>query len=181
MIRSNEASDRWIKQLNLRLHPEGGFYFETYRSNDHCQLQRYDRQDRSCSGAIYYLLRLPDQPKSIFHRIKADEMWHFYSGLPLTIHVLDEETSLHTEHILFNNLSVHSEARPQILIPYGKWFAAEVLTTELTDKDEEQYTLCGCTCTPGFDYQDFEIAKRVDLLKKFPHLESLIIRLTRDD
>ena len=181
MIRSSETSDRWIKQLNLRSHVEGGFYFESYQSADQCQLDRYDRQDRRCSTAIYFLLRLPDQPRSVFHQIKADEMWHFYAGVPLTIHVLDEETSSHTEHVLFNNTSIHSEARPQVLVPHGKWFAAELFTNELTAKDEEQFTLCGCTCTPGFDFADFRIAKRSDLLKKFPHLGSLIIRLTRED
>ena len=178
---TNESDDKqaneWIKILNLKSHPEGGFYSETYRSDDQCTLERYEKQIRSCSTSIYYLLRLPDSPKSHFHRIKADEMWHFYKGLPLIIHVLDEENASHTEYIFHNELIVHTDARPQILIPYGKWFAAELMTTYIGDQ-KENYTLCGCTCTPGFDFNDFECGKRSDLISKFPNLKDLIIRLT---
>jgi predicted cupin superfamily sugar epimerase len=172
---SNDKNvDDWMKILNLKPHPEGGFYSETYRSNDQCILERYNQQIRFCSTAIYFLLRLPDTPISVFHRIKADEMWHFYTGLPLIIHVLDEQESSHTEFILDNRLDVNINARPQLLVPYGKWFGAEILPTNRV----EIYTLCGCTCTPGFDYKDFECAKRSYLMKKFPDLEKLIIHLT---
>lgn len=167
----------WVKVLKLKPHPEGGFYSETYRSSDNCTLERINNQTRSCSTAIYFLLQHPNSPKSVFHRIKADEIWHFYQGLPLIIHVLDEEQSTHTEHILSNQLDINTNARPQIVVPYGKWFAAEILTTSNQDR-KENFTLCGCTCAPGFDFQDFEMGKRADLLKKFPHLEEIIIRLT---
>jgi len=167
----------WIQALKLQPHPEGGFFSETYRSKDECTLERVNNQIRPCSTAIYFLLQHPQSPKSVFHRIKADEMWHFYQGLPLSIHVLDEEQSSHTEYILNNRLDINTDARPQILVPYGKWFAAEILTTSIDDR-KERFTLCGCTCSPGFDYQDFEWGKRSDLIKKFPHLKELIIRLT---
>jgi len=178
---TNESNDQqaneWIKILMLKSHPEGGFYSETYRSDDQCTLERCDKQIRSCSTAIYYLLKLPDSSTSYFHRIKADEIWHFYKGLPLIIHVLDEENSSHTEYILHNELHVHTDARPQILVSYGKWFAAEIMTIN-NDDQKDNYTLCGCTCTPGFDFKDFECAKRSDLIRKFPNLKDLIIRLT---
>ncbi len=174
---NDKQADEWINTFNLIPHTEGGFYSETYRSNDNCILERYNKQNRSCSTAIYYLLKTPESPKSVFHRIKADEMWHFYKGLPLIIHELDEETSLHTQYILNNELGVHKDARPQILIPYGKWFAAEIMTTNIGNK-ADNYTLCGCTCTPGFDFNDFECAKRSYLLSKFPNFKDLIIRLT---
>jgi len=178
---TDESNDKqvseWINVLNLKSHPEGGFYSETYRSNDQCVLERLNQQNRSCSTSIYYLLKLPDSPKSHFHRIKADEMWHFYKGLPLIIHVLDEEKSSHIEFILNNKLDVNADARPQYLVPYGKWFAAELMTTNIEDI-KENYTLCGCTCAPGFDFKDFECAKRSYLIEKFPNFKELIIRLT---
>jgi predicted cupin superfamily sugar epimerase len=174
---NDKQVDDWVKILNLKSHPEGGYYSETYRSNDQCTLERYNQDIRHCSTAIYYLLRLPDSPISVFHRIKADEMWHFYTGLPLIIHVLDEKDSSHTEFTLDNRLDVNPNARPQYLVPYGKWFAAEILKTDR----KENYTLCGCTCAPGFDYNDFECAKRSYLLEKFPKLGELIIRLTPSD
>ena len=181
MTESNQQqANDWLKVLNLQPHPEGGFYSETDRSKDECKLERYDKQTRACSTTIYYLLKLPDSPKSHFHRIKADEMWHFYRGLPITIHVLDEENSSHIEYTLNNDLADNPDARPQILIPYGKWFAAEILSKHVRD-DNDNYTLCGCTCTPGFEYHDYELAKRSELIVKFPQFKDLIIRLTRSE
>ncbi|UJR27904.1 hypothetical protein I4U23_009165 [Adineta vaga] len=177
---TQQQTNDWMKILNLKPHPEGGFYAETYRSDDECQLERFDKQSRSCSTAIYYLLNVIDSPISHFHRIKADEMWHFYRGLPLIIHVLDEEKSSHIKYILSNDLNENIEARPQILISHGVWFAAEILSTNVNNQKDD-YTLCGCTCTPGFDYHDYDLAKRSELIKKFPNFKDLIIRLTRDD
>lgn len=167
--------------LNLKPHPEGGFYAETYRSVDACALERYDARTRACSTAIYYLLKSPESPKSHFHRIKADEMWHFYRGLPLIIHVLDDADGSYAHYVLSNELSTSSsDARPQILVPHGKWFAAEIDTSQrqVHDGNDDDYTLCGCTCTPGFDYQDYTLAKRSDMIEKFPQHEELIQRLT---
>lgn len=184
MANKNESHDQqvdqWMKILNLKPHREGGFYAETYASDDQCSLQRYEQKIRPCSGAIYYLLQTPNSPRSHFHRIQADEMWHFYQGLPLIIHVLDEETSSHIEWILDNRLDLNSEARPQVLVPHGKWFGAEIVTTAMEER-QQNYTLCGCTCTPGFDFEEFECAKRSYLLEKFPNLQELITRLTPSD
>jgi predicted cupin superfamily sugar epimerase len=174
---NDKQADELIEILNLKPHQEGGFYSETYCSNDRCVLERFNKQNRSCSTAIYYLLKTPESPTSCFHRIKADEMWHFYKGLPLIIHELDEEKSSYTQYILNNELNVNSDARPQLLISYGKWFGAEIMTKNIEDK-KDNYTLCGCTCTPGFDFNDFECAKRSYLIEKFPTYKELIIRLT---
>ncbi|CAF4683507.1 unnamed protein product [Rotaria sp. Silwood1] len=174
---NDNQADEWIRILDMKSHKEGGFYSETYRCNDQCALERYNKQIRSCSTAIYYLLKYPESPISIFHRIKADEIWHFYQGSSLIVHELDEENSSHTEHILGKDLSKNKNVRPQILIPYGKWFAAELIKTNIDDFNNN-YVLCGCTCTPGFDYNDFECAKRSYLIEKFPNFKDLIIRLT---
>lgn len=176
----DQQADQWMKLLNLKPHREGGFYAETYASDDQCSPERYGQKLRSCSSAIYYLLRTPDSPRSLFHRIQADEMWHFYQGLPLIIHILDEEKSSHTEWVLDNQLELNSGARPQVLVPHGKWFAAEIVTTPM-EKRKQDYTLCGCICTPGFNFEEFECAKRSYLLEKFPNFEELITRLTPSD
>ena len=174
---NGQQANEWIRLLNLQAHQEGGFYAEAYRSDDHCTLERFHGQTRSCSTSIYYLLAHPASPRSHFHRIQADEIWHFYKGRPLVVHELDEETSSHVEHILDNELTVSTEARPQVVIPHGKWFAAEMMNGDAAG-DKDDYTLCGCTCAPGFDFKDFECAKRSYLLDKFPHLKDLITRLT---
>jgi uncharacterized protein len=174
----DQQANQWIRLLNLQPHPEGGYFAETYQSEDQVKLERFKQQDRSCSTSIYYLLKLPDASKSYFHRIQVDEIWHFYCGLPIIIHVLDENECSHVEHILCNDISRRPDARPQVLIPYGKWFAAELLLPTNAEEKQGNYALCGCTCSPAFDYADFECAQRPYLLEKFPHLNSLIMRLT---
>lgn len=175
--RDDQQANQWIRLLNLKPHPEGGYFAETHVSDDQSKLERFKYQDRPCSSSIYYLLKLPDAPISHFHRIQVDEMWHFYCGLPVIIHVLDEKDSSHAEYVLCNEISLRPDARPQVLVPYGKWFAAELLTTN-TEERKENYALCGCMCSPAFDYADFECAERSYLSEKFPHLKSLIMRFT---
>src|SRR5688572_10263722 len=85
-----QTADYWIHHLNLAPHPEGGFYRETYRSKENIQLcglpSRFP-SPRSFSTAIYFLLR--SQDKSLFHRIKSDELWHFHAGSALNIYLLE--------------------------------------------------------------------------------------------
>lgn len=160
--------DHWISHLGLLPHPEGGFYKETFRSPeiikaDHLS-ERY-RGERNFSTAIYFLLR--SQDRSIFHRIKSDELWHFYQGSTLLIYVLTAEGL--KIHRLGANINEGDSL--QVLIPANSWFGALV---EKTDS----YALCGCTVTPGFDFQDFEIAQRDFLLTNFPGHSEIIIRLS---
>lgn len=171
---NNKQADDWIRILNLKPHPEKGFYNEIYRSNEQCLVERYNNQSRSCSTSIYYLLKYPESSSSLFHRIKADEIWHFYSGSPLIIHTLDEKDGSYRKYILTSDLNVDPNGRPQIAVPHGLWFAAEIVKTD----QNENYSLCGCTCAPGFDFQDFECAKRSYLLEKFPNYKDLIFLCT---
>lgn len=158
----------WIENLKLLPHPEGGFYKETYRSSeviDHRQLPPRYAGARNFSTAIYFLLR--SQDRSVFHRIQSDELWHFYAGTTLLIHVF--------EH---GNLKIYRLGPDpdkgdlfQVLVPKGCWFGA---ATERPNS----YTLCGCTVAPGFDFTDFEMANRDELLKAFPDQEEIIKKLT---
>jgi predicted cupin superfamily sugar epimerase len=158
----------WIENLKLLPHPEGGFYKETYRSKeefDHQQLPPRYTGARNFSTAIYFLLR--SQDRSVFHRIQSDELWHFYAGTTLLIYVLTPD-GLKIYRLGADPLQGDSL---QVLVPAGCWFGAMV-------EKPDSYALCGCTVAPGFDFADFEMANRDELLKTFPDQEDIIMKLT---
>lgn len=158
----------WIEQLNLLEHPEGGFYKETYRSEETISstgLPERFKGDRNFSTAIYFLLR--SQDRSVFHRIKSDELWHYHAGSVLNIYVLQHNAL--TTHKLGPDIEAGQSL--QIIIPANCWFGAKVA-------DAGTYTLAGCTVSPGFDFQDFEIADREKLYQTFPQQRSIIDLLT---
>jgi hypothetical protein len=154
-----------IRRLDLQPHPEGGFYRETYRSAGKVARQG---SGEACpaSTAIYYLLA--DGNHSAWHRIRSDEVWHFYAGEPLYVHVLDEGGHL-TSHRLGNAL-VHADAVFQVVVPAGQWFAAECV-------DPASYALVGCTVAPGFEFSEFELASVDMLLAGYPAHRDIVIRL----
>lgn len=153
-----------IQKLQLQPHPEGGFYKETYRSDQ--TLLNKEGQIRNVSTAIYYLLENED--KSHFHRIKSDESWYFHQGVTLEI-VSIQNNNLVT--ILLGNDLSKGEV-PQAVVPANVWFAANV-------KDNVGFSLVSCSVAPGFDFLDFEMAKRQALTQLFPHLKDVIEKFTR--
>ncbi|MEI6166484.1 MAG: cupin domain-containing protein [bacterium] len=159
----------WIRRLQLIPHPEGGFYREVYRSDEgvggKALPARYNGP-RAFSTSIYYLLR--SQDVSRFHRIASDEIWHFYAGSPLTLHVIDPQGCYQAVHL---GVEGHRRQQPQQVITRGDWFAATV-------DNPRQYTLMGCTVAPGFDFADFELADQDTLVALCPTKSSLIKRLT---
>jgi predicted cupin superfamily sugar epimerase len=106
---------------------------------------------------------------SAFHKLGCDEMWHFYDGSSLTLYVINDNADLSAIK-LGNNLE-NGECL-QISVRAGSWFGATV-------NDQSSYTLVGCTCSPAFDYQDFELAKRKELHEMYPQHKSIIEKLTR--
>lgn len=163
-----QAVDYWIKHLNLEAHPEGGFYKETYRSQETITRQSLPARfegNRNFSTAIYFLLR--SQDRSVFHRIKSDELWHFYQGSTLSIYMLTDK-GLTIQKLGTDLLQGES---PQVVVPANCWFGARV-------EEKETYALCGCTVAPGFDFKDFEMAGREELLRQYPGWEKEIIELT---
>jgi len=148
-----------IQQLQLVPHPEGGFFRETYRSSE--TLITSGGKTRNVSTAIYYLLENED--KSHFHRIQSDEIWHFHQKDPLEIFIIEQGKLI--VKTLGNNLA-QGEV-PQVVVPAGRWFAARV-------KNASGYSLVSCTVAPGFDFTDFELAKKENLLSQFPHLNDII-------
>lgn len=159
-----------VEKLDLQEHVEGGFYKETYRSKGiirkESATENFDG-DRNYSTGIYFLLT--SENFSAFHRIKQDEMWHFYEGAPLTIHMINEEGA-YSFHRLGLDLENHEE--PQFTVPKNVWFASEV-------EDPNTYCLTGCTVSPGFDFNDFELAERKKLIEAYPNYKEVIHRLTR--
>ncbi|MCX7877620.1 MAG: cupin domain-containing protein [Ignavibacteria bacterium] len=160
-----KKSEYWINKLNLQKHPEGGWFREVYRSDEEIKQEhlpsRYSGK-RCHATSIYYLISENDF--SAFHRLKSDEIWHFYSGSPVKIHTIDEEGN-------YSSVTL-GEDEFQFTIKRGLWFAAEL-------SDKTSYSLAGCTVSPGFDFDDFEIGKQDELKSQFPHLQEVIIRLTR--
>jgi predicted cupin superfamily sugar epimerase len=152
-----------IQKLNLKQHPEGGYYGETYRSTQ--LVTHKNGASRSISTAIYFLLE--GNNKSHFHRIQSDELWFFHQGAPLEI-IFIENSQIHTT-IVGNDID--DGQTPQICIPANTWFGAKVT-------DEKDYSLVSCTVAPGFDFLDFELAERNALLHEFPHLQDIILELT---
>lgn len=162
--------DELIETYKMIAHPEGGYYKETYRSNETLQeecLPIRFRGERIFSTGIYYLLR--GNEFSAFHRIKSDEMWHFYAGAPLNIYVIDPAGNfeLITMGQNFNNGEVF-----QAVIRAGNWFAAQPVNVN-------GFSFMGCTVAPGFDFDDFELAKADQLVETFPQHTDLIRQFCR--
>ena len=153
----NKDATRWIAKLKLKKHPEGGYFRETYRSGQALHMSGYDGA-RSLYSAIYYLLAR-DQ-KSAFHRLKSDEIWHHYAGGTLLLLVIKEG------RLSRLNLGSVGKAIPQILIEKGCWVAASI--------SSGHYCLVGCTVSPAFDFRDWELGKRSDLLALIPGHNALI-------
>jgi predicted cupin superfamily sugar epimerase len=138
MVRAPTAADI-IARLELKPHPEGGHFRETFRD------ARLDASGRSASTAIYFLLARGE--RSHWHRIDAVEVWHFYAGSPLKLEIADGDgrrTITLGPDLAAGNL-------PQAIVPAHAWQAAESCG---------DWTLAGCTVAPGFDFATFELAPK---------------------
>lgn len=162
--------ERIVEGLGLQPHPEGGYYRETYRSEDRIREDALPSGfvgDRHCSTAIYYLLGPGDF--SAFHRIRSDETWHFYKGAGLILHVLTDGGGC--ESVLLGDGAERGEVF-QATVKAGRWFASEPSTPD-------GYALVGCTVSPGFDFRDFEMADAETLAAGWPDHVDLVRRLCR--
>ena len=137
MVAPSSAADI-AAQLELRPHPEGGHYRETFRD------PRGDASGRSLSTAIYFLLARHE--RSHWHRIDAVEIWHYYAGSALSLRIANDGCAPHAVTL---GPDLASGERPQAIVPVSAWQSAE------TTGD---WTLVGCTVAPGFDFATFELA-----------------------
>ncbi|OUR96730.1 hypothetical protein A9Q84_10335 [Halobacteriovorax marinus] len=156
-------SKKIIEKFKMLSHPEGGYYAETYRSVD---VTTTEFGERSLCTGIYFLLEALDV--SHLHRIKSDEMWHFYDGDPLVIVEIDEAGKL-ISTILGRNLE-NGEV-PQYVVKANRWFGSY-------PAKNSKFSFVGCTVSFGFDFADFEMAKRDELIAEFPAHREIITKLT---
>ena len=161
---------RLINLLQLQPHPEGGFFKETYRAGESISSAALPKRfigERSFSTAIYYLLQQGE--RSVFHKIKSDECWHFYAGDTLLIHVIENAGNYCCIKL---GKEITSGETFQYVVPANTWFAAEPAPNGM-------FSLAGCTVAPGFDFADFEMADKKSLLFSFPQHDIIINRLCR--
>ena len=160
----------WIKTLHLQKHPEGGWFKEVYRSEEMFPVSAWPKGfsgNRSISTSIYYLLEREDF--SAFHRIKSDEIWHFYTGTS-AIELISIDEGKIRKQILGENPEENQWF--QVVVPGNTWFAAQLQNTD-------GFALVGCTVSPGFHFDDFEMATQ-SLVIQYPELESEIMDLIRN-
>lgn len=158
------TAEYWIQHLKLKPHPEGGFYNEVFRSNIKVPKEVLPfgyKSDHRVATSIYFLLRSNDISK--MHRLRSDELWYFHSGSSAKIIVIDHEGHKHT--ILLG--SNHQKAEQLFAhIPAGNVFAAEVA-------NPDSYCLMSCVVAPGFEFEDFEMFSKEDLIQAYPKYADL--------
>jgi predicted cupin superfamily sugar epimerase len=162
----------WIEKLELKRHPEGGYFRETYRSHEVISKQALPERfngDRVFSTCIYFLLNKNEY--SAFHTVQQDEVWHFYEGSSLTIHIINQKGDYCPVKL---GKDIENGESFQAIVRAGCWFAAAV-------NNQEAYSLVGCTVAPGFDFADFEMAERNRLVDKYPEHRKLIEKYTIAD
>jgi hypothetical protein len=157
------TADEIIRKLDLKPHPEGGYYRETYRS---AKLIPGSQPPKAFSTLIYYMLTPGAVSK--FHRLISDEIFHFYMGDPSEWVWLTPGGGM-KKIVLGQNLE-RGEV-PQMVIPAGTWFGGRMLPGG-------NYSLMGTTMAPGFDFADLTFAKREELFKQYPGSSDEIISLT---
>lgn len=130
------TADEIIAHLDLAAHPEGGYYRQTWVA---------DGAGRPVGTCIYFLLKAGEP--SHWHRVDATEIWHFYSGAPLVVSIAETDVGPALDHVLGTDLAAGQ--MPQVIVPVQHWQAARTLG---------EYTLVGCTVSPGFRFEGFELA-----------------------
>jgi len=159
-----------IQQYNLQPHPEGGWYSQTYKSDEQITAESLPQRfggTRAFSTAIYFLLEQGNF--SAFHRIKSDECWHFYAGDPLDIYIIHQSGEL--ERIFLGN-DFECGQTFQYVVPAKCWFASRPAACS-------SYCFVGCTVSPGFEFDDLELADANSLSNVYPQHKAIIKELCR--
>ncbi len=151
-----------IEELDLKPHPEGGYYRENYR---HPLRLDSVNGNRNLATSIYYLLH--DSQLSKFHRLTSDEIWYHHSGDSAIIHCFFQDSGYRKIRLG----AVENSGSYQVVLPAGTIFGAEV-------ENNHGYFLAGCMVSPGFDFNDFEFVTREELLAVYPENRNLIHKFT---
>lgn len=159
-----------IKKLDMTPHPEGGYYKEIYRTDKIANLIIDTKPvNRSFATSIYFLLE--GEQFSSFHKLRSDELWYYHAGSAARVHIIEPDGNYSFKDVGFD---LENDVEPQIIIKANCWFASEVL-------DKNSYSLVGCMVAPGFDFADFELAERKQLVELFPDHKEIITKFTREN
>jgi predicted cupin superfamily sugar epimerase len=166
-----KTKEYWVKKLDLLHHPEGGFYKQTFKSENMVTIPGKVETPHSACTDIYYLMgSLVIGDFSAWHRLNnLEETWHHHYGNDVIIYIIDSAGNL-TE----NHLGYADKAQLQIHVPASSWFCAHV-----NSENPDDYALVSCTVHPGFDFNDFELANRESLSNEFPEYKNIIEKFTR--
>ena len=164
------TAEEIIKILKLQEHPvEGGYFLETYKSPHTVSEENLPpgyEGDRCLSTAIYYML-IPGT-FSEMHRLKGDEIYHFYAGSPVEMLLLFPGGK--GKKVIIGNDIKQGEI-PQVLVPAGVWQGSRLVPGG-------EFALMGTTMAPGFEFADYRAGKREELMRQYPSFAELITRLT---
>lgn len=148
--------EQWIDMLNLKPHPEGGYYKEIIKSS-----HTLDDQNTMYTS-IYFLLEKDNI--SHFHRIQSDEVWYYHAGQTLTVHIIHPDGSYEQVRVGPN---IQEGDVLQALVPKNTIFASTV-------EGDNDFALVGCMCSPGFQFEKFELFTQEELLEDYPqHKEAI--------
>jgi hypothetical protein len=162
------TAEEIIKLFALKPLPdEGGFYTETYRAAEKTKdLPAGYEGARNFSTAILYLIT--PQSFSRLHRVKSDEIFHFYLGDAVEMLTITDNGK--TETIIIGTDLLKGQT-PQVVVPKNIWQGTKLV-------DGGKFALLGCTVSPGFEFADYQQADRILLIKQFPHLKQIIEKYT---
>ena len=158
-----------IDHFNLIAHPEGGYYKEVARSKGlilEKNLAEYFQGNRNYYTSIYFLLT--SDKFSAFHKINQDEIWHFYQGSSLKLHLISPDGKY--SFVIIGNDFKNNEVF-QFTVPAHYYFSAEVI-------QKNSFSFVGCTVAPGFDFRDFVLPSYKELSNEFPNHAEIIKELT---
>ncbi|OCA84219.1 cupin [Bacillus sp. FJAT-27225] len=152
-------AEYWIEKLELEPHPEGGFFKQTFKSEELLDGKK------TLYTSIYFLLRAGDI--SHLHRLKSDELWYFHAGNALAVHMIHENGEYEEARL---GLDLENGGVPQVAVPKNTIFGSSLL-------GEEGFALVGCMVAPGFEFEEFELFTQDELLKDYPQHKSIIEKI----
>lgn len=155
----------WIKKLNLKPHPEGGYYRETYKSD--VFLTKKNSQKHHAS-LIYFLLKNNDI--SAFHKLTSDEIWLYHSGCSATIFMINLKGQLSIKKI---GGDLENDENLLVTIPKNTWFAAKL-------NNKQDFCLMSCMVSPAFEWTGFELGKIEKLVAEYPIHKELFHQFCQD-
>ena len=165
----DQEISRIIDKFSMKPHPEGGYFGAGFRSPEFLRSESLPNRygtPRNMYSSIYFMVTRDKHSR--FHRLKTDEMWHYYAGDPMILHLISE-TGKYSQVILSNT---NGHEKFLTLVKRNTWMAAS------TRGEDKGYALVGCTLAPGFEYKDFELGDRQEMIEAYPDCKDVIEQFT---